>query len=39
MDFNLMQLNGRWRGERGRHICPLKDSNPTDVTVRHRNIP
>ena len=20
-----MQLNGRWRGEGGRHICPLKD--------------
>ena len=21
------------------HICPVKDSNPTDVTVRHQNIP
>ena len=39
MDFNVLQLNGRGRGGGGRHICPVKDSNPTDVTVCHQNIP
>ena len=26
-------------GGGGRHICLVRDSNPTDVTVRYQNIP